>query len=282
MRTREYEVPPFEPHELVRYLADAMRPAGQNPGQLGGFRIADRLFVDERKVPADRGFLQNPCQQEDVDKIIDYPHGTVDHYLEIQLSTTGELVTTAFARVTIRGRSLSLDFAACALTRTPDKYHVLDRYREVGSGAVMRSALRGIYAIPRSVGGLWRLIKVPWVLMRAAWARKDRTLIPRRGVMIGTRLSIREEIAVSWEDSRRDYSAIYDDVVIIEQRLLKATEDFLESRNVDTSVLKKLALNIITHGILNMGKIEMTKSAVGENPMININNDDASDDGDRS
>jgi hypothetical protein len=45
----------------------------------------------------------------------------------------------------------------------------------------------------------------------------------------------------------------------IEQRLLKATEDFLDSRNVDTTVLKRLALNIISNGILNMGRLDISR-----------------------
>jgi hypothetical protein len=55
----------------------------------------------------------------------------------------------------------------------------------------------------------------------------------------------------------------------IEQRLLKATEDFLDSRNVDTTVLKRLALNIITNGILNMGRLDIQQAAVGPNAQFN-------------
>ncbi len=64
------------------------------------------------------------------------------HYLEMPVSTEGEVVTTTFLRVTVRGKALSLDFAACALTRTPLSYHVLDQYAESGVGAVVRAAVR--------------------------------------------------------------------------------------------------------------------------------------------
>lgn len=273
MADREHRIPPFETHELVQHLKEAMEPAGQDPARLRGFQVADRLYVDERLVNADRGFLRSRGSLADIDELIDDPHGNVHHYLEIQLSTTGELVTTALVRITVRGRSLSLDFAACALTRTPDKYHVLDRYRETGAGAVLRSALRGVYTIPAAVGGLWRLVKVPWVLARAAWSRKDRTLAPRRRRLIGTRLSIREEIAEIWQDAGIDYTAVYDDVKIIEQRLLKAAQDFLKSRDVDVSALEKRAFIIISTGILNMGKLEMKQAAVGSNAQFtNIDN----------
>jgi hypothetical protein len=278
----EHPVPPFKTHELVQSLKKAMEPAGQDPERLRGFQVADRLYVDERVVDQDRGFLRSRGSPADIDDLIDDPHSNVHHYLEIQLSTTGELVTTALVRVTVRGRSLSLDFQACALTRTPDEYHVLDRYHETGPGAVLRSALRGVYTIPAAVGGLWRLVKVPWVLARATWARKDRTLAPRRRRLIGTRLSIREEKAETWEDAEMDYIAIYDDVKIIEQRLLKATEDFLKSKDVDTSVLEKRAFNIISMGILNMGKLEMHQAAVGPNAQFNTDNSAAAGSGSSS
>lgn len=282
LSVREYQTLPFQAHELVRYLKETMKAVGEGPDRLRELQIADRLYVDERKVTAERGFLQSRCRPEGIEEIIDDPHHTAQHYLEIQLSTIAELVTTAFVRATVRGKSLSLDFAACALTRIPDEYHVLDNYGETGTGAVIRSALRGVYGLPGFVGGLWRLAEFPWVLARATWARKDRTFAPRRKVPIGTRVSIREEKAATWEDSEMDYTAIYGDVKLIEHRLLKATEDFLESKGVDISVLKKLAFNIISNGILNMGKLDVTNSAVGTNPRVNINNDETGDEGDRS
>ena len=274
MRDREYLVPPFKAHELVQYLKDEMHGAGLDPHRLQGFRIADRLYIKETEVPSDRSFLRDPCWPEKLDAIIDHADDPVHHYLEIQLSDGGKRVTTAFVRATVRGRSLSLDFAACALTPMPGSYEVLDKYREAGAGAVLRSTLREIPAIPASAGSIWRLAEVPWVLAGAARARKDRTLTPRRRTTIGTQLSIRQEKAAAWEDSQHDHIHISDDVKKIEQRLLKATEDFLDSRNVDTTVLKRLALNIISNGILNMGgRVDIQQAAVGPNAQFHNNND---------
>jgi hypothetical protein len=42
------------------------------------------------------------------------------------------------------------------------------------------------------------------VLIRSAWAVRDRTITPRRGLMIGSRLSVREEIAEDWDDADLD------------------------------------------------------------------------------
>ena len=197
MDDREHQIPPFQAHELVQYLKKAMSPAGEDPGRLHGFQIEDRLYIAETEVPADRGFLRDPCRQEDIDEIIDEPYGSIRHYLEIRLTIAGELVTTAFVRVSLRGRSLSLDFSACALTRTPAGYHLLDFYGETGPVAVIRSAIRNVCAIPVTVGSLWRLAEVPWVLAGAMRARKDRTLLPRRRAGIGPQISIREEKAAA-------------------------------------------------------------------------------------
>lgn len=138
---------------------------------------------------------------------------------------------------------------------------------------MLRAALRGVYSIPVAVGGLWRLAEAPWILARAVWARKDRTLAPQRRRTIGTRLSIRQEKAAAWDEAELDHTAIYDDVKIIEQRVLKATEDFLESKKVDTSLFKRRVFNIISAGILNMGKLDMNQTAVGTNAQVNINNE---------
>lgn len=45
---------------------------------------------------------------------------------------------------------------------------------------------------------------------------------------------------------------------IVEQRILKATKDFLSEYGVDISVFEKQATNIINSGVLNMGGGQMT------------------------
>lgn len=272
MTQREHTTPPFRAHELVDHLKTAMALVGNtaDPLRLPGLQVRDRLYIAETDVPSEREFLREDFDQPNIAKIIDDPHGTPHHYLEIRVTDTGELVTTVFLRVTIKGRSLSLDFAACALTRTLDDYHILDKHGESGKGAVLRSTLGGLRDLPDNVSRLWRLSGVPVVLARAAWARKDRSCVPRRGVTIGTRLSVRKEKSIEWDKSQLDRTAIYDHMKIIEQRLLKATEDFLESKNVDISTFKKRASSIINMGVLNMGgKLEMSQSAVGSNAQVN-------------
>jgi hypothetical protein len=273
LRDREYQFPPFEAHELVKHLKEAMKPVGDgnDPTHLRGFRVRDRLYIAETDVPAERGFLQQPCTAEEINRIINDPHDRARHYLEIQVSSEGEVVTTIFLRVTIRGRTLSLDFAACALTRTPLKYQVLEQYAESGAGAVLRAAAWGVVCLPQALGGLWRLVQVPLALTRSAWAMKDWTIIPRRGLLIGSRFSIREEKAEEWDDADLDKITIYDEMKIVEQRLLRATEDFLDDKAVDTSIFRRRVFSIINTGVLNMGKLEMNQPAVGTGAQVHHN-----------
>lgn len=270
LEKREYMVPPFVAHELVDHLKAAMAPVGDavDPIRLRGFQVRDRLYIAETDVPSQREFLWEELDPQQIAEIIDDPHGIAHHYLEFRVTDTGELVTTVFVRVTVKGRCLSVDFAACALTRTPSDYHLLDGYGESGKVAILRSMLRGLGDLPNDISRLWQLGGVPVVFARAAWARKDRSLVPRRGVAIGTRLSVREEKSVPWSQAQLDKITIYDHMKIVEQRLLKATENFLESKNVDISTFQEQAIGIINMGVLNMGMLEMSQSAVGPNAQV--------------
>ena len=267
MADREHRAVPFQAHELVEHLKMAMQPIGAaaDPARMRGFQVCDRLCIAEENVTADREFLQGPRKAEEISRVIDDPHAIAQHFLEIRVSRSGEVVTTAFLRVTVRGRALSLDFTTCALTRTPDSYGKLDEFGENGTGAVVRAAMRGIRDVPATAAQLWRVPLIPWMLAGAWRARIDRTLIPRRGKRIGTRVSVRDEAACAWADAGHDRVTIYDEMKIIEKRLLGATEDFLDSRDVDTSMFKRLTFSIINNsGFLNMGHLHANQGAFGQ------------------
>ncbi|GIH71986.1 hypothetical protein [Sphaerimonospora thailandensis] len=227
----------------------------------------------ERQVGAEvrpcPDWLRERPDQHHINKVIDDPYGDVHHFLEIGASATGELVTTVFLRVTVKGRALSLDFAACALTRTPTEYHRLDGYGEIGAGAVVRSTVRRLFDLPGEVAGIWHLAEAPVLLANVVRARKNRMFKPRRGMAIGARLSIRELQSTPWKYAQLDKVIIHDHVKLIEQRLLTAVEDFLGGHGIDTSAFQKKALSIINTGVLNMGgRTEINQSAVGTNSQV--------------
>jgi hypothetical protein len=265
---REFDPLPFKAHELVAYLKDEMqRLDGQDDAtSLPDFGKADRIYIAEADVDQGRGWLQGEPATHEIEEIIDRPFDRFHHFLEIRTSVSGELVTTVFLRTTVKGRALSLDFAACALTRTPDEYHILDEYGEDGFAAILRAAVRTLTELPSDIMRTWRLIHVPAILLGAFRARRSRVLYPKRGVKIGAKLSVREEKRMSWETAQLDRTLISDHVKLIEDRLLKTATEFLREKKVDISEFEERATSIINTGIMNFGEsMNVNNSAVGTN-----------------
>lgn len=279
---REYTTPPFEAHELVDRLRAALAQVGSvtDVQNLHGLEVRDRLYVAETDVSVDRSLLDGQLSTDVLRSIIDDPQPIAHHFLEASVPLHGgELVITVFVRVGVKARNLSLYVAACALTRTPRDFQRIDNYAEHGWSAVVRSALQSVMDLPRHVWEIWRLAEVPLVLARAAWAAKDRTLTPRRGVMIGTRVAVRQDMAEPWENTL-DRSSMYGHMRIIEQRVLKSTEGFLKDHDVDTSSFEKQATTIINSGVLTMGgKTEVQQSAIGHQAQVHGHGDGGHADG---
>ncbi|MFC6084848.1 hypothetical protein [Sphaerisporangium aureirubrum] len=264
-------VPPFPAHELVDHLRETIRGLRriEGPTRLRGLEVHDRLYVAEEDVAGDRAWLRDEPTPGDIDGIIDAHFTMVHHFLEIRVSDTGEVVTTVFLRVTIKGRALSLDFAACALTRTPVEYQMLNAFTPSGAGGVIRSALRGAWELPRTLISSWRVVEVPLMLFRVA--RVGHAQRRSRGATVGPRLSIRQLKTTKWNEARLDHFTIQDHIKIIEQHLLKAAEEFLSDKGLDTSAFKTQATTIINSGVLNMGgKTEVNQSTVGTNSELRL------------
>lgn len=257
---REYTKPPFQAHKLVETLRTALTALGSDPGaeNLPGLRVRDRIYIAAADFRADGGLIRGALGKLEIWTIVDDHRLAGHHFLEISVPIVGgELVATVLLRVSIKGRCLSLDVATCALTRTPENYHVSDWSGEQGIRALPYSALRAALAVPEDLSRMWRLLDIPLVLGRAWWAQKDRTAVARRR-SLGPNVAVREEIADAWDNAQLDRTAIYDHMKIVEQRILKATKDFLSEYGVDISVFEKQATNIINSGVLNMGGGQMT------------------------
>ncbi|MDQ3153653.1 MAG: hypothetical protein M3R63_18705 [Actinomycetota bacterium] len=272
LEQREYTTPPFTAHALVERLRSALQQLGTDPGaeNLPGLQVRDRVYVAEADICADRSLLHSNLGKLDLYRVIDDHRSAAHHFLETSVPIAGgELVATVLVRVSVKGRCLSLDVATCALTRTPQSYQVIDGFAEHGTSAVLRSAVRSAFVLPGEVMMLWRLAEIPVMLARTWWAVKDRTHIPRRGITVGARVAVRMEKADDWKNAQLDETAIYDHMKIIEQRILRATKDFLKAHDVDTSVFEKQATNIINSGVLNMGgRTEVNQSAVGTSARV--------------
>jgi len=263
---REYITAPFPAHALVDHLRQTMEQiGGADATRLPGLEVRDRVFVADTDVAAYRQSLQDSPNRLHLNGVIDNTYGPASHYLEIHVSASGELVTTVFVGVAMKGRSLNIDLAACALTSTPEKFRLLDAYGESGKGAILRSMLLGLCSLPTDAGYAWRVSEMPALLVGAVWARRDRTLAQRRGVTIGPRLSVRMEKSTLWNVAYVDEKLILGQIKIIEQRLVNGTEDFLRDNNVDTSSFRKKADTIVSANVLNMGgRMDISNSTIGD------------------
>lgn len=263
LEMREWATPPFAAHDLVRRLAAAVRLLADEAEatRLPGLTVRDRLYAAEADMAHRPAWFHKDPSAEDINRIIDDPHGLVQHFLEASVPLRGgELVATIFLRVTVKGRTLSLDFAACALTRTPDAYHALDAHGQSSPTAALRAVLARVLRLPAEVARLGQLAEAPLVLLGALCARTDRMPLPLCGAT-----SIREEKSTPWEEAALDRPIIHDYIKIIEERLLAAAEDFLAAHKVDTSNFRRQAQQIINQGVLNMGQgsVQVNQSAVG-------------------
>jgi hypothetical protein len=121
------------------------------------------------------------------------------------------------------------------------------------------------------MAGALRLAAAPLTLVRAWRARSARAAAPATAPVY----RLREATACAWEDAALDRPMILDQMKIIELRLLKATEDFLDEHDVDTSVFAKRAETIISASVLNMGgRVDISNSAVGDNAQMTMNMSD--------
>lgn len=278
---REYTRPPFTAHKLVETLDAALNELGSDSGteNLPGLRVRDRIYIAAADFPADGTLIRSGLGKLEIWQIVDDHRLTGHHFLETSVPIFGgELVATVLLRVSVKGRCLSLDVATCALTRTPEGYHVIDWFGERGTAAVLRSAVRSALAVPVDVMRMWRLLEIPVMLGWAWWAQKDRTVVPRRR-SIRPRVAVREGIANAWENAQLDRTTIYDHMKIVEQRILKTTADFLKEHGVDTSVFEKQATNIINSGVLNMGSSQMTVGQLAAGVGAQLNNNELMNNG---
>lgn len=268
MQDREYDKPPFAPHELVDTLRQALWQLGSDDERtaLAGLQVCDRVYVAEPDVSSDRSLLADRPGMPPMQELVDDHRLTGQHFLEASVpSSGGELVVTVFLRVSLKGRCLTMDVVTCALARTPAAFQESGLFAEHGFGAVLRAALRAACTFPFDVLRTWRLLGAPIAVVGALRAAKDRTGAPRRRSSVGPAVVLREEYADRWNDVQLlDRNTIYDHMKIIDQRILKVTEDFLKDRKIDTSVFEKQATTIINSGVLNMGgTTQISQTAVG-------------------
>ena len=284
LHEREHRHPPFTPHELVDHLREAVTELRSDDENVRlPVDVRDRVYVAQSDVSTDRSPLRGSVDAAAMRRIIDRQNPTHHHFLEVRVPDAGsELVATVLLQVGVRGRTLLLSFAACALTRTPDDFRRPKEFGQHGKRAVVSAAWNNLIRLPRQLRSWWRIVHYPYylakalvhLLVRALFLRgSDLTLVPIRNVGIGSRISVRQETAEEWSKAQFDKTRVLGHMKNVEQRLLKATSDFLDSRGVDSSDFNDRALQIINSGIVNMGGTnDFTNTAVGDQAHVQAQN----------
>ncbi|MFE9247118.1 hypothetical protein [Nocardiopsis sp. NPDC006938] len=255
LHEREHRYPPFRTDELVEHLREAVdQLCGDDEDVRLPVSVRDRIYVAASDISGDRSLTRGSIGPGAMRRVINEQRSGHFHFLEVSVpDADSELVATVLLHVVLRGRTLSLFFAACALTRTPDRFRRAEEFGQHGKRAVAAAGFRALRDLPHEVTGLWRVVRYPWVLAKALLYRRDLTTTPIRNLSIGSRVSVRQEIAQKWSKVQLDKTRVLSHMKTVEQRLLKATSDFLHSRGVDISEFDDRATQIINSGIVNLG-----------------------------
>lgn len=267
------EQPRFRAFELVEYLRKRIAELGDSSGESGlpGLYVRDRLFVSNEDSLAAKQFLNVEPTPFELEEIIDTPYGRINHYLEVGVPDTGEVVVTVFVRPTVRAGALNLDIALGVLTRPSEYYSIVDAYGEHGIGAIVRATGRALRDIPGDILRTWRLAGVPAVAVRGLRARTDRTLIVKRNSAIGTRVSVRQRAAAlaHRSDISFDEAEINAHKNLVLQPILAAVKDFLKAKGIDVSAFAGQVTNIINASVFNTGVFTAEGAAIGSNAQVN-------------
>ena len=284
LHEREHRHPPFDPHELVDHLRAAVTELRDDHENFRlPVKVRDRVYVAQSDVSADRSILKESVDPATLRRIIDRQDSAHHHFLEVSVPDAGgELVATVLLQVRVRGRTLILAFASCVLTHTPDDFRKAEEFGQHGKRAIIGAAWRNLFRLPRQIRSMGRIFHYPFYLAKAlpellgrTLIRRshDPTLVPRRNIEIGSRISIRQEQTEDWSKVQLDKTTLLGHIKNVEQRLLKATSDFLDSRGVDISAFDDRALQIINSGIVNMGgNNDFTNTAVGDQAHQQVQN----------
>ncbi|MFJ9589717.1 hypothetical protein [Streptomyces acidicola] len=266
LHEREHPVPPFQAHELVEYLREAVQLLDTDSQDVRlPAQVRDRVYVAETDVAVDRSLLPQEFNDADLRIIINTPGSKQHHFLEVTTPAEGsEFVATVLLHVSLQGRTLSISTAACVLAHTPRSFQRTEEFGRHGATAVIWAAFCELTTLPSEIQHSWRIIRYLYSLGKAAILPRDLTSTPIRNVLIGSRVSIRERSAQAWSKIQLEKSDILGRMKTIEQRLLHAAGDFLYAREVDISEFNDRALKIINSGIFNFGdNNNFTNNAVG-------------------
>lgn len=268
--------PPFTTGEIVEHLKKSIQDlasTAHSETSLPGLTVRDHVFIDGTYVVNIPGVLSSPLPDTVLRNIMANPREEARYHIACQVeSWEGELVTTVFVHISLQGRTLYVEFSTYALYPTPPHFHVIDEIGGTGPRAALRMARRGLSELPDVLGAPRRIAAAPKDLVNAHRAQRDVSEKIRKRHDIGARVSAKE---IAWKTTgkNQDQAAVtrrsrldqddtsyfqsldvYRHSKIIERRLLAGIEEFLKSKEVDTSEFTERAVAILNYGMMNIGR----------------------------
>jgi hypothetical protein len=277
---RVFSKRPFRTRSLIRHLKRRIRSLETSPDpetRLPNLRVRDHLFLEGVYAHRHLGDLVSRPQGKVINSIITNPTGVARHQLACQVTSWGgEVVTTVFVHVSLQGKTLYIEFSTYALPPTRNEFHIIDEVRGNGIGAYLRSIGGELVRLPlTALATPKRLLNDAVDLGTTARARFDAANAVRRGINIGSKVSIREvaatkpdDDALSVRDPDRTYFQ-YRDVIkhwkVIERQLIAAVGEYLRKKGVDTGEFWERAVTILNQGVI-AGTMTNINSSVGYQP----------------
>ncbi|HEY9522848.1 MAG TPA: hypothetical protein VIR33_06390 [Thermopolyspora sp.] len=293
----EREIPDIDPLELydfVRARLTQMRDEVAHPAESLTLDLSDHVIargVLNRQRGAAHPLIvaSRPIGllgREAIRAIIRQPKSGMRYYQRVTINTAGqeikdendhlvmpaedqEIVVSAFVHLAVEGRMLYTEFVVTVLPPTADAYHLVDRLPHDSTGRIAvaalgvlrRQLLRDIVAAP------FRLLRHGYLELRQAFmrARPDDYVL----YDFGAKASVRELGATEEKFSYLQELDSFKYTKLIGERLNAAVLDFLEARDIDTSVYRQQVMAVINNGTMISGGSFTGPTAVGAQATVN-------------
>lgn len=252
---------------------------------LDNIRVYERLFVNGLHIQSDENLLPDrlrppPTSVESslLNAAAENPSPEARAYVCVEMpGWQGQLVVTQFIRAVYAGKSLFVEWTFMVLPPIRKEFRRIDTLYEFSSPLQLKdSLLAGLRALvpalarsPVRAFGAWRYPR----LVRRRQLRRENAI--KRGYLFdyGARTSIREDAS---GDQRQHYFLARDEIMYVllaQQTLTRAVEDFLSEHGVDLGQFKDQVKVIFDSSInYNIGDISgSTGFAIGNNSSATVN-----------
>ena len=240
----------------------------------GKVMLADRVFVDGRDIRDDRRFLPErlavPKAKVDrslVRSLTVEPEDRARPYLTVQISGWhSQLIVSTFLRFVVTPHELVIEVTHCLLAPVRDEFQEVDRLLpEPTARQAIRIAGRALRRTPghvlRAPFAIAARVLDPVTAARRR-ARQRREIVSSLRFDYGAARSPRETV------SDRQYQRYFQELdsalytKVIEKRMLRAVEQFLELKGIDTfdlnqrqAVLQNSGVYVGAGGTVNAGSV---------------------------